>query len=301
MDSRTVLFLAVAGAVTALSYWIFNLCRGDEDRLRERLAAPAAAAGPVRETGLGAFLKSLGASAASPFMPKKRETQSALRKELARAGIYSPATVRVVIGAKVLCLAAGAIAGYILGAMAANPMLGLSVGGLLGYLTPRIWLKLAIGGHQKALTQGLPDALDLMVICVEAGLTIDSAMQRVGQELALAHPRISRELGIAHMETRVGLSRSESLRNLGARTANQAFQSLVAMLIQAERFGTSIATALRIHADSLRIERKHASEEMAAKASVKLSFPLVMFILPATFIVMAGPFIITLVKSDLLK
>jgi tight adherence protein C len=180
-------------------------------------------------------------------------------------------------------------------------MLGLSVGGLIGYLTPKLWLRMKIKANQKALTQGLPDALDLMVVCVEAGLTVDSAMQRVGQELVIAHPVIARELEIAHMETRVGLSRQEALKNLGTRTGNAAMQSLMAMLIQAERFGTSIANALRIHADSLRTKRQHAAEEMAAKASVKMSFPLVLFIFPATFIVLAGPTVIGLMNSALFK
>src|SRR5205823_14767045 len=117
---------------------------------------------------------------------------------------------------------------------------------------------------------------------------------------ALAHPAVSRELGIAHMETRVGLSRAESLRNLGQRTNSPGLQSLAAMLIQADRFGTSIASALRIHADTLRTSRQHAAEELAAKASVKMSFPLVLFIFPATFIVLAGPTVIGLMNSGLL-
>jgi tight adherence protein C len=140
-----------------------------------------------------------------------------------------------------------------------------------------------------------------MVVCVEAGLTVDSAMQRVGQELVLAHPAVSRELGIAHMETRVGLSRSEALKNLGTRTGNASVQSLSAMLIQADRFGTSIANALRIHADSMRVKRQHAAEEMAAKAAVKMSFPLVLFIFPSTFIVLAGPTVIGLLHSALFQ
>jgi tight adherence protein C len=143
--------------------------------------------------------------------------------------------------------------------------------------------------------------LDLMVVCVEAGLTVDSAMQRVGQELSLAHPALAREMGIAHMETRVGLSKTESLKNLGIRTGNAALQSLAAMLIQAERFGTSIATALRIHSETLRQNRHHAAEELAAKASVKMTFPLVLFIFPATFIVLAGPTVIKMLDSPLFK
>ena len=158
-----------------------------------------------------------------------------------------------------------------------------------------------IKSNQKALTHGLADALDLMVVCVEAGLTVDAAMQRVGAELGMAHPALAREFGIAHMETRVGLSRSDALRNLGTRTGNAALQSLASMLIQAERFGTSIAQALRIYAETLRLNRQYAAEEKAAKASVKISFPLVLFIFPSTFIVLCGPTILDLMHSSIMN
>jgi tight adherence protein C len=170
---------------------------------------------------------------------------------------------------------------------------------LIGFYLPNLWLKSKISSRKQEILSGFPDALDLMVVCIEAGLTIDAAMQRVGQELALAHPRISRELGIAHMETRVGLSRAEALKNLGVRTGCAAIQSMVAMLAQAERFGTSIAAALRVHAEGLRVARQQAAEELGAKASVKLTFPLVLFIFPATFIVLAGPTVIGLLNSPL--
>jgi tight adherence protein C len=123
----------------------------------------------------------------------------------------------------------------------------------------------------------------------------------VGHELVLAHPALSRELEICHLETRVGLSRAESLKNLGARTGNPPLQSLAAMLTQADRFGTSIAQALRVHAETLRFARQHAAEEMAARASVKLTFPLVLFIFPSTFIVLAGPTVVALLESPLFK
>jgi tight adherence protein C len=208
-----------------------------------------------------------------------------------------------VTGAKVIGLVVGVLGGYGVGSAAGGMMLllGLSVGGLAGYMGPTIWLKMRVKSNQQALTYGLADALDLMVVCVEAGLTVDAAMQRVGQELSLAHPALARELGIAHMETRVGLSKTESLKNLGIRTGNAALQSLAAMLIQAERFGTSIATALRIHSETLRQNRHHAAEELAAKASVKMTFPLVLFIFPATFIVLAGPTVIKMMESPLFK
>lgn len=301
MDPRIVLLICVGGAVMLLAYWGISLFMRRDQRLRERLIADEAGVSSPGRVEFVPLLQRVGSAAAQPFMPRDRESQSALRSELARAGIYGASAPRLVTGGKVLGMVFGVAAGYFVGDLLGNLPMGMSVGGLVGYVIPRIVLRFRIASHQKALTQGLPDALDLMVICVEAGLTLDSAMQRVGHELAIAHPRISREIGIAHMETRVGLSRAESLRNLGSRTGNAALQSLAAMLIQAERFGTSIATALRIHADSLRSERQHAAEESAAKASVKLSFPLVMFILPATFIILAGPFVIALFQSDLFK
>jgi tight adherence protein C len=170
----------------------------------------------------------------------------------------------------------------------------VSVSGLLGYLIPTMWLRMKVTGNQKSLEYGLADAMDLMVVCVEAGLTVDAAMQRVGEELALVHPAISREFGIAHMETRVGLPRQEALKNLGVRTGNTALISLAAMLNQADRFGTSIAQALRVHAETIRLTRQHKAEEMAAKSAVKMSFPLVLCIFPATFIVLMGPTIMHL-------
>jgi tight adherence protein C len=234
-------------------------------------------------------------------MPTNREEVSDLRRRLGYAGVYTPSAIKVMVGFKVILLGLGVVVGYALGTMWGFMWLGLSIGGLLGYLLPVFWLKIKIKSNQKNLTYALPDALDLMVVCVEAGLTVDAAMQRVGQELAIAHPSLSREFGIAHMETRVGLSRAESLKNLGARTGSVPLQSLGSMLIQADRFGTSIAQALRVHADTLRQNRQHAAEELAAKASVKMSFPLVLFIFPATFIVLAGPTVIGLFNSALFE
>lgn len=302
MNEQLLLYICIGGAVSAVAFLVSRVAVGNKDgKLRERLADRETLERRQSLSGSDAvpLIQRIGTAAAEPFMPKSREKQSGLRRDLGYAGIYSASSVRVVTGCKFICLILGLIAGYVAGVFCENIMLGISVGGLIGYFTPRLWLRLRIRANQKALNLGLPDALDLMVVCVEAGLTVDSAMQRVGQELGLAHPAISRELGIAHMETRVGLSRTEALKNLGTRTGNAAFQSLSAMLIQAERFGTSIANALRIHADSMRTKRQHAAEEMAAKASVKMSFPLVLFIFPSTFIVLAGPTVIGLMKSAL--
>jgi len=308
MDDVTLIIVCVFGAVAMIGFFVARLMvgGGTDRQLRDRLVAntaggaPTAAGSQQAGKGMSNILQSVSQAAAQPFMPKTREAQSSIRKQLGYAGIYSPAAVKVVTGFKVMLLAGGVIGGYAFGMATHQLMMGLSVGGLVGYLAPTIWLKQKIKSNQKQLQYGLADGLDLMVVCVEAGLTVDSAMQRVGQELMIAHPAISRELAITYMETRVGLSRGEALKNLGTRTGNPALQSLSAMLQQADRFGTSIANALRIHADSLRQHRQHAAEEMAAKAAVKMSFPLVLFIFPATFIVLAGPTVIGLMNNGML-
>ncbi|HZZ44839.1 MAG TPA: type II secretion system F family protein [Tepidisphaeraceae bacterium] len=302
MIQQFMFILSIFGAVAAIAYALFyRFFSRDDARLRTRLAMdndPAARHHHTASVGVKPILERIGKAAAEPFMPKTREKQSIIRRQLGFAGIYSPSAIKLIVGCKVICLCAGLIGGFIIGNASDNLMLGLSLGGIAGYAIPAVWLRFTIRHNQKELNFSLPDALDLMVVCVEAGLTIDAAMQRVGNELALAHPRLSREFAIAHMETRVGLSRSESLRNLGTRTGAASIQSLVAMLIQADRFGTSIGSALRVHADSLRSKRQHEAEEMAGKASVKMTFPLVLFIFPATFIVLAGPTILQLMKSS---
>ena len=302
MIQQVMFLLSIFGAVAALAYALCNKwMSGDDARLRNRLAmdtGPDARQRIAAGAGMKPLLERIGRAAAEPFMPKTREKQSLIRRQLGFAGIYSPSAIKLIVGCKVICLGAGIFAGFFIGTAMDNMMLGFSLGGIGGYAIPALWLRFAIKNNQKELNYSLPDALDLMVVCVEAGLTIDAAMQRVGQELALAHPRLSRELAIAHMETRVGLSRSESLRNLGTRTGAAAVQSLVAMLIQADRFGTSIGSALRVHADSLRLRRQSEAEETAGKASVKMTFPLVLFIFPSTFIVLAGPTILQLLQSS---
>jgi len=307
MDNQWLLILLCAGAAGLVAMFVGQLFSGaDTGKLRDRLKGggkftASAAAVKAQRNGIKNMAERIGQIAAEPFMPKTRETQSKLKMKLGWAGIHAPAAMRAMTGAKVIFSVSGVVAGYFVGSMFDYSMMGLALGGLAGYMLPMIWLKLRISGNQKALTYGLADALDLMVVCIEAGLTVDGSMQRVGQELALAHPALARELSITHMETRVGLSRSEAMKKLGSRTGNPAVQSLVAMLIQAERFGTSVAQALRVHAETLRANRQFVAEEAAAKASVKMSFPLVLFIFPSTFIVLAGPTIINLMSSDLFK
>jgi tight adherence protein C len=306
MFEQIVFIASLSGLASTLAWLVARaLFRdGDDERVRERLRVRGPAGGAAAKDekfDLTRFVQRVGASAARPFMPKTREKQSSLRRQLAYAGIFNPAAIRTVLGFKFILLVAGFGGGYMLGAMLGNMLLGVSAGALVGYIVPTVWLRTRIRSHQRALERGLPDALDLLVVCVEAGLTVDAAMQRVGQEVALAHPGLARELELTHMETRVGVARADALKNLGTRTGNSAVQCLSTMLIQAERFGTSVAAALRVQADTMRSERQNRAEEAAAKASVKLSFPVVLFIFPAVLIVLAGPALIGLLNSALFK
>ncbi|MDP9174367.1 MAG: type II secretion system F family protein [Planctomycetota bacterium] len=305
MSDQTLLLGLAAASVAALAYFVTMLLfrSDDEQKLRSRLQGKAENSTVEKKpaSGMAPILQQIGQAASKPFMPSTREKQSEMRNELGKAGIYSPSAIAVVKGCKFIFLSAGIFGGYAVSLMIHKTVFCVPIGGLIGYMLPTLWMRSKIKGNQKALEYGLADALDLMVVCVEAGLTVDSAMQRVGDELALVHPALSREFSIAHMETRVGLARQEALRNMGHRTANASLMSLAAMLNQADRFGTSIAAALRIHAETLRLTRQHKAEEMAAKSSVKMSFPLVLFIFPATFMVLMGPVVIKLMNSELMK
>jgi len=158
-------------------------------------------------------------------------------------------------------------------------------------------LKRMIKARQTRITLGLPDALDLTVICVEAGLALDQALLRVGADLQYAHPDLSDEFHLLNLELRAGKPRSEALRNLVDRTGVDDVRSLVGTLIQTDRFGTSVAQALRVHSDSLRTERRQRAEEQAAKTTIKMVPPLVVFVLPSIIIVTIGPALIQLFRT----
>jgi tight adherence protein C len=163
-----------------------------------------------------------------------------------------------------------------------------------GFFLPRFMLKKKLQERQRRIRLGLPDGLDLTVICVEAGLSLDQALMRVGNDLSHAHPELSSEFHLFDLETRAGKPRVEALRNLAERTGVEDLRSLVGTLIQTDRFGTSVAQALRVHSDSLRTERRQRAEEQAAKTTVKMIIPLVLFVMPSLIFVTVGPAVIQL-------
>ncbi len=301
--NEILFFFSVAGCVAAVAFLIVTKVASRSDRrISDRLNDRSVRDDSKTNHGIKKPKNIFGVISqivAKPFLSEDRKKMNGLRGKLARAGMYDPAIIRSFIGFKFILMGVGLVIGMIVGSMVNMAFLGISAGGLVGYMLPQLWISSKISANQKQLNTGLPDALDLMVICVEAGLTVDGTVQRVGDELAMAHPAISREFGITFTEARLGISRQDAFKNLATRTGNLSLQSLTAMLIQADRFGTSIGVALRVLAEAMRTKRQLAAEELAAKASVKMSFPLVLFIFPATFFVMMGPMAVQFMDGSL--
>jgi tight adherence protein C len=229
----------------------------------------------------------------SRALPASAENVSRTREWLIQAGYRDVQHQAIYRGLRVLFAALG-FGGALLFTGTSSPLLLVGMPAL-GYFIPRFLLKRAVKERQRRIRLALPDALDLTVICVEAGLALDQAMLRVGEDLRYAHPELSGEFHMFNLETRAGKPRVEALRNLAARTGVEDIRALVATLVQTDRFGTSVAQALRVHSDSLRTERRQRAEEQAAKTTVKMIIPLVLFVLPSLIFVTVGPAVIQLV------
>ena len=224
-------------------------------------------------------------------------TASRAELMIIRAGYRNPNVIQIIRGLKVILPIALVSGVYFSGFYLTNPFLILGGALIIGAVIPEIWLLSRISARQHRLRRGLPDALDLLVICVEAGLGLDQAMVRVSQELKVVHRELSDELQMVNLEMRVGKSRIEALRELARRTGLDDIKSLVAMLTQTERFGTSISQSLRVHSDDLRTRRRQRAEELSAKTSVKMVPPLVLFIFPALLIVIIGPAALIIIRQ----
>jgi tight adherence protein C len=229
----------------------------------------------------------------SKAIPLSPSEVSRTRAWLIQAGYREPRHLTLYVGSRVALAALGFLTAVAAGL---DFTFMVSLAGL-GFFIPRFVLKRLIRDRQQRIRLGLPDALDLTVICVEAGLALDQALMRVGEDLYHAHPDLSSEFHLVNLEMRAGKPRAEALRNLTERTGVDDIRALVATLIQTDRFGTSVAQALRVHSDSLRTERRQRAEEQAAKTTIKMVIPLVLFILPSIIFVTLGPAIIQLYRT----
>ena len=231
------------------------------------------------------------------LLPKSPSEVSVVQQRLIRAGYRKDAAVNVFYGAKVVTPVLMAVLATLTGLYSYGPFFIYAVALGLGYLAPDFWLGNRIKSRQLNIRLALTDVLDLMVVCIEAGLSMDQAALRTSEELSLSHPAICDELAVVILEQRAGRPRSEAWKNFAARVDVQSVTALVTILVQAEQFGTSIARTLRVHSETLRIKRRQHVEELAAKTTVKLVFPLVLFIFPSFFVVALGPAMISLMES----
>ncbi|MCB9773110.1 MAG: type II secretion system F family protein [Nitrospiraceae bacterium] len=235
--------------------------------------------------------------------PKDQAVTTRLRASLATAGYRSPRAIVVFLGTRIFLAILLGLTFLIFGSEVMQgkdpmffPMVLIGVM-MVGFYGPQLWLSSAITKRKERLVNGFPDALDLMVVCVEAGLGLDQAIARVGQEVKQGHPDLGDEFILLNLELRAGLSREQGLRNLVNRTDLDDIRSLVALLIQTDRFGTSIGQALRVHSDSMRLKRRLKAEERGAQLPVKLMIPLILFIFPALMVVIIGPGAISLLRN----
>ena len=301
MDQQLLLalvltFVGVAVLTGLIASLVLSRQSPERRRLREMVAATTAGGG-----GLGAAQLTLTdrpdamAKRVSTFVPKSPKEMGRLAKRMTRAGFRNPrapiyfaaAEIIVPITLALLTVASlGVIRGGIFALLAAG----------VGYALPGFWLALKTSQRQKEIQNGLPDALDLLIVCVEAGAGLDAAIVKASEELALSYPALAEELRLITTETRAGKPRLEAFRNFAARTGVEDVRSLVAMLVQTDKFGTSIAQALRTHAATSRTKRRQRAEERAAKLGVKLVFPLVFCLFPALYVVVLGPAVIKIME-----
>jgi tight adherence protein C len=216
------------------------------------------------------------------------------RQQLLRAGIKHTKSVEAYFASRLVCPLVGAIAGSCI--QKNTVFWAVSLAAVL-YLAPDMWLKMKVKKRRERIRRSLPDALDLLVICVDAGLGLDQAMLRVGQELAISHPDINQEFLQINLEQLAGKHRLEAWRSAAERTLIPEFSLFVTMLTQADRFGTPIVRALSRFADEIRLKRRQRAEEKAAKTKIKILFPLVLFIFPTIFIVLLAPAILSITHN----
>ena len=284
-------------------YWLlFRPVSATAQRLSELDEARGVAATQTLEVNA---MESLAARIAEPInklVPPSAADAKKLSRELMQAGYRSPAAASIYRVTQLATMLFFPTLILMFFAVTARPMSEALLPALFafgaGFLLPRFILNRLIASRKLRITWGLADALDLMVITMEAGLGLNAAMLRVCQELQTVHPDISKEFELANLEIRVGRERSEALRNLADRTGVEDLNSLVGMLIQADRFGTSIARAVRVYSDSLRTKRRQRAEQAAQKAAFKLLLPLGALLFPTMFIIILGPALLNI--SDML-
>ena len=290
-------FVIVTAAIIAFGYWRYVV----PGRLYESLET-AEVAPPLVESydDTDSSPVARAAEFVGTKLPPSAETASALQVKLLAAGYRNRNAVAILYGLKLLVMAGTTLLMLFFGLNSLDsPLLGLLgvlLGLYVGFRLPEIVIARRIRRRQEKLRKALPDALDLIVVCAEAGLTIDRCFRNVAQQLGIVHPELCEEFSLFTAEISAGLRRKEAMENLARRTQEIEIKKFVAVLIQADRFGTSMADALRTHAEYLRVRRRQEAEERASKVGVKLIFPVFFFIMPTMFLVTIGPAAVSIAR-----
>jgi tight adherence protein C len=298
-----VTFLLVVG-VTLVSAMIVMRLWPAIGRGRLSAASPVAA-GPVSilrfesepQSGLQRAIEKIGRN----VVPKDNVRLTRYRVRLTQAGVSDPRGVAMLWGAKVMGALVGFLAypffGFLMGRVLSNTLIISLVCLAIGFMLPDFWLYNRIKERQRAIVNTLPDVLDLLMVCVEAGLGFDAAVARVSEQEELTRSPLHQELMRMHLEVRAGRPREEALRSLGERCGVQEVRSMVSAFVQSDRLGTPLGKTLRVHAETARVQRRHRAEERASLAPLKMIFPTVLFLMPAFFLVAMAPSLIGLIKS----
>ncbi len=290
----------VAVSVGLIIYALWPARREKEEHVLRRMQGrratdeqPLVKQRPRSASAARQMLERVAPLAMKPVMPRSAEEMSTLREKLSNAGFRSESATSYFLASKTILGVALAATGFIFAwgkGYELKQLLGImAFAGGIGFMLPNIWLNIARNKRSEKIRNGLPDSLDLLVVSVESGLALDAGIQRVADEMKNVHVELSEEMQIATLETQMGVPRAESLENMSRRCGVEEMKALVAVITQAEKFGTSVAKALRTQADTLRVKRRLKAEERAQKTTVKLMIPLILFIFPSIFVVLVGP------------
>lgn len=310
IDFAAMLPFAVFGAVAAAIWFVadtffFNKTKTEErlERMANLTPVSSSETSSSQKSGLGKMLEQHSESLAKPLQPKSEKEQGKIRERLDFAGYRSEESIMVFLASKFVFCAVG----LVLGGGASLLMTGFSIqsltttflfGGVF-FFAPDLLLVLKAKKRQEKIFLGLPDALDLLTVCVEAGLGLDQAMRKVADEIQKSQPVLSHEFAISNMQVQMGRARDEVYTELGKRNGVEDLQTLASSIVQTDKLGSSISRALRVQSDAMRTRRRQIAEEKAAKTAVKLIFPLVIFIFPGIFVVLVGPAAITMINEML--
>ena len=299
--SAAIAFILLTGAAMfALSLGVLAVVSAVADPLRRRLGRVAGSTGEASTSSANAVVERIR-PLFPYFVPGKEQERSRVSNLLTYAGLRSPSALPLFYTCKALLMvglpALTLLAAPFLPRVSSGKLLFAAVvGALLGFVAPGMWLERRASARQRELRVAFPDALDLLVVCVEAGLGLAPALQRVADDLVISAPELGSELALVNAEMRAGVERTQALKNLAARTGLDDIKGLVALLVQTMRFGTGVADALRVYSEEFRDKRMQAAEEEAAKIGTKMVFPLVFCLFPSFFLVAVGPAVLRLME-----